>query len=185
MNLKELKAEVKKLRTVHCPPVSKLKKADLQKEYERLKGHSESVKPHVENLVSEVKKHLTKKEIAAEKRANKPKSKAQIKREEAEERRQARERHEYLENLTPYQRMMLARDPEEEKQAEIEEAARTARNKKIITELELGKKVKKALTKAVQKKKINKWLYHVAAFRKAHPGLSGKEVLIEAKKSYK
>ena len=37
MSLKELKSELRALRVKHCPPVSRLKKADIEKEVERLR----------------------------------------------------------------------------------------------------------------------------------------------------
>ena len=127
MNLKELKDEVRKMKKASCPPVSKMKKGDLEKEYERLKGH---VKPDMNALVSEAKEHVF---------------------QHAEHQKKPKALSEFL--------------------------------KKKNVEVEVKKEVKKEVK--VEVKSGNKWLEHVAQFRKAHPGLSGKQVLIEAKKTYK
>jgi len=40
MSASDLKKELKALRKTHCPPVSKMKKTDVEKEVARLKGHT-------------------------------------------------------------------------------------------------------------------------------------------------
>lgn len=38
MSLAELRKELRELRKAHCPPVSRMKKADIAKEVERIRG---------------------------------------------------------------------------------------------------------------------------------------------------
>ena len=57
MNMKELKQHVRELRKEHCPPVSKLKKEALKKEYEHLSSlHLKSPNVTKEEVVAEAKK---------------------------------------------------------------------------------------------------------------------------------
>lgn len=57
MSAKELRKELRKLRETHCPPVGGMKKADLEKEVERLKGH----KPTEVKVVKKARKPRAKK----------------------------------------------------------------------------------------------------------------------------
>jgi len=57
MNMKELKAHVRELRKEHCPPVSRLKKEALKKEYAHLSGLGmKSPNMTAEPMKEEVKK---------------------------------------------------------------------------------------------------------------------------------
>jgi len=64
MSLAILRKELRELRKTHCPPISKLKKADIEKEIDRLKGHKPTEievkktepKPRVKNVQKVVKK---------------------------------------------------------------------------------------------------------------------------------
>lgn len=57
MSAKELKKELRKLRETHCPPVGGMKKSDIEKEIERLKGH----KPTEVKIVKKERKPRAKK----------------------------------------------------------------------------------------------------------------------------
>jgi hypothetical protein len=66
--LKELRSELRSLRKTHCPPVSKLKKADIKKEIDRLKEHkpTEVVVPESKPRMKKAKKETREMEVQAD-----------------------------------------------------------------------------------------------------------------------
>lgn len=72
----DLKKELRELRKKHCPPTGKMKKADVEKEIERLKGmekHTEFVAPEPKPRVKKAKKETREMEVQTEEE-EKPKS---------------------------------------------------------------------------------------------------------------
>jgi hypothetical protein len=59
MNMKELKAQVRELRKEHCPPVSRLKKEALKREY----AHLSSLGMKSPNMSAEPMKEVAKEEV--------------------------------------------------------------------------------------------------------------------------
>lgn len=68
MSLKELKSELRALRVKHCPPISRLKKIDIEQEVQRLRGMEKGtaivVQPKVKKVV--VKKETREMEVQTE-----------------------------------------------------------------------------------------------------------------------
>jgi hypothetical protein len=61
-SLKELKSELRALRVKHCPPLSRLKKIDVEKEVQRLRTMEQGTAIVVQPKVAKVKKVVAKKE---------------------------------------------------------------------------------------------------------------------------
>jgi hypothetical protein len=58
---------------------------------------------------------------------------------------------------------------------------------KKVKKVKSPKKVKRSVKKSPKshKKHANPWMKHLASFRKSHPKVKGKQVMKQAKKSYK
>ena len=66
MSLKELKSELRALRVKHCPPISRLKKVDIEQEVQRLRGMEKGTAIVVQPKVAKTKKAVVAKKETRE-----------------------------------------------------------------------------------------------------------------------
>ena len=170
MSIKELRNELRKLRKTHCPPVSKLKKADIEKEIERLQGHRPT-------------------EVQVEEKERKPRAK-KGKKETKEMEVQTDARSESDVEETMAERMARVRAArkiggavKKHVEAKREEKKKTEEKVETMKKKVAGRKIAEAVKKVVETKKTKKQMEEEAAASKRKPRkLRGEVVTKEVNK---
>jgi hypothetical protein len=149
--LKELRSELRALRKTHCPPVSKLKKADIKKEIDRLKEHkpTEVTVPESKPRMKKVKKETREMEVQTEEIP-----------EEKESMKEKMARLRAMRKIGSALKKNVAQKKEKAKKEEaakkVTEAVRKVAESKKAEKKETKKKIAEEAKKAVEKKKEKK-----------------------------